>query len=104
MAGGNDFIVSEFSEADEVLSYWITPNPWTEEARTLGCSQTLWVDRLLALKCERRMKNVKARVNSLLTWMSALMPTPIEIFSTRELPFRPWLPLNEEILQTEGDQ
>jgi hypothetical protein len=40
----SEFLVNETGDGDEVLSYWVTPRPWTQPQGTSFVTMTLWVD------------------------------------------------------------
>jgi hypothetical protein len=40
----NDYLINEFAEGDEVISYWKTPRAWEGKAGALVIPMTLWVD------------------------------------------------------------
>jgi hypothetical protein len=41
---GSDFLANEFAENGEVIGYFVTPNPWSEERGTVTPTWTVWVD------------------------------------------------------------
>lgn len=49
---GSEFLVNETGDGDEVMSYWATPQPWTQPQGTLFVTMTLWVD---CPKCEEEL-------------------------------------------------
>ncbi|MFM5968285.1 MAG: hypothetical protein ACKOQ8_04505 [Micrococcales bacterium] len=46
---GDEFLVNEFVEHGEVLTYFVTPRPWTEAQGTVVVVVTCWVD---CITCE----------------------------------------------------
>ena len=41
---GSEFLVNETVDSAEVMSYWITPRPWTQPQGTSFVTMTVWVD------------------------------------------------------------
>lgn len=49
---GSDFLVNGKGDGDEVMSYWVTPRPWTQRESSLFVTMTLWVS---CPTCEQEM-------------------------------------------------
>jgi hypothetical protein len=49
---GSEFLVNETGDGDEVMSYWVTPRPWTQPQGTSFVTMTVWVD---CPKCEEEL-------------------------------------------------
>lgn len=41
---GSDFLANEYAENAEVISYFVTPNSWSEVRGSLTVTWTVWVD------------------------------------------------------------
>lgn len=41
---GSDYLVNEFKQGEEVISYWLTANPWQGEEGQLFYAMTIWID------------------------------------------------------------
>jgi hypothetical protein len=48
----NEVLVNETADSDEVMSYWVTPRPWTMPQGTHFVTMTVWVD---CPKCEEEL-------------------------------------------------
>lgn len=48
-----EVLVNETSFSDEVMSYWVTPRPWSQPQGTSFITMTLWVD---CPKCEEELE------------------------------------------------
>jgi hypothetical protein len=48
----SEFLVNETGDGDKVMSYWVTPRPWTQPLGTLFVTMTVWVD---CPKCEEEL-------------------------------------------------
>jgi hypothetical protein len=48
----SEFLVNESGDGDKVMSYWVTPRPWTQPLGTLFFTMTVWVD---CPKCEEEL-------------------------------------------------
>lgn len=40
----NEVLVNETADSGEVMSYWVTPQPWTQPQGTSFVTMTVWVD------------------------------------------------------------
>jgi hypothetical protein len=41
---GSDFLANEFAENGEVISYFVTSNPWSEVRGSVTVTWTVWID------------------------------------------------------------